>query len=63
LPKLEAGTQVTYQVFVEAVRVGEQRFRLELSADQLDRDRPVIEEENTTVFEDLAEMDRNAPGR
>jgi uncharacterized repeat protein (TIGR01451 family) len=61
LPTLEPGKMVMYEVFVEATRIGEQRFRLELTADQLDPGRPVVEEENTTVFEDNAALQRNVP--
>jgi uncharacterized repeat protein (TIGR01451 family) len=49
LPKLDAGKLVTYEIFVEAAQVGEQRLRVEVTAKQLEKG-PVIEEENTTVF-------------
>jgi uncharacterized repeat protein (TIGR01451 family) len=60
LPELAAKKQVTYEVTVEATRVGEQRFRVELSADQLELG-PIVEDENTTVFEDEADLRKNAP--
>lgn len=59
LPELGAGKQVSYEVTVEAMRVGQQRFRAELSADQLEMG-PVIEDENTTVFEDDLDLRKNA---
>jgi len=58
LPKLEANSQVTYEVFVVAGQpAGPTRFRALISADQLENG-DIIEEENTTIFQDIPE-----PGR
>jgi uncharacterized repeat protein (TIGR01451 family) len=51
IAKLEAMTNQTYEIFVEARRAGETRVHIEVSADQLERG-PVIEEESTTLFEE-----------
>ncbi len=59
--RLEPKGADVYEVFVEAMRVGEQRFHVEVTADQLERERPVVEEENTTVFEDDKALPRHAP--
>lgn len=52
LKELAPGAQVTYEVFVKALKVGDVRFRVELRADQLDSGQPVIEEESTLLFAD-----------
>lgn len=52
LPKLDSAAKVTYELFVEAVRSGDSRLRVEVMADQLEAG-PLIEEENTTVVSDV----------
>jgi uncharacterized repeat protein (TIGR01451 family) len=49
LPTLPAGQNVVYEIFAQAVRDGDWRFRVEMTADQLPAG-PVIEQESTTVF-------------
>ncbi len=51
LPTLEPGASQTYEIVAEARRAGPTRVHVEVSADQLERG-PVIEEENTTLFEE-----------
>lgn len=52
LPKIDAGTQARYEIFVEAVEAGVTYFHIEVVADQLDSGRPVIEQESTTIVDD-----------
>jgi hypothetical protein len=47
---LAPGASLTWEVFVRAQRVGDARFRIRLTADQLQRGGPVMEEESTIVF-------------
>jgi uncharacterized repeat protein (TIGR01451 family) len=52
LKELKAGERQTYEVFVSAVKPGDARFRVTLTADELQVGGPVIEEESTQVFRD-----------
>ena len=52
LPTLEPGGKREYQVFVKAVRPGDARFRIEMTADQLKAGGPVHEEESTRVYQE-----------
>ncbi len=54
LPKIDVGTQARYEIFVEALLGGVTRLHVEVTADQLDIGRPVIEQESTTVVDDRA---------
>ncbi|MFO0865871.1 MAG: hypothetical protein U0744_14680 [Gemmataceae bacterium] len=49
LPFLEAESKTSYEVYVKGDRAGDARFHIEVLADQLDNNRPVIEEESTLV--------------
>jgi len=49
LPFLEADAKTAYEVYVKAEKAGDVRFHVEVFADQLDNNRPVIEEESTLV--------------
>jgi uncharacterized repeat protein (TIGR01451 family) len=54
-PSLEPGASLTYEVFVVGVKAGDARFRIVLTADQLQAGGPVREEESTMVYlEDTA---------
>ncbi|MBX9677955.1 MAG: DUF11 domain-containing protein [Gemmataceae bacterium] len=46
---LEPDAKTAYEVFVKGERAGDARFHVEVLADQLDNNRPVIEEESTLV--------------
>jgi uncharacterized repeat protein (TIGR01451 family) len=48
---LDAGGRTSFEVFVKGVQTGDTRFRIELSADQLERG-PVVEVESTYVYDD-----------
>jgi hypothetical protein len=48
LPALASGEQAAYEVYVRGMRPGDARFRVKLTADQLEAG-PVQEEENTTI--------------
>ncbi len=50
LPRIEVGTKVRYEIVVEAARAGVTIFQIDVMADQLDR--PVIEQESTTIVDD-----------
>jgi len=50
LKELKAGDRQVYEIFVNAVRPGDARFRVTLTADQLMAGGPVFEEESTQVF-------------
>lgn len=52
LPTLEAGERKEYEVYTRAVDVGEMRFRIQITADQLKEGGPVHEDESTTVYAD-----------
>ena len=52
LKELKAGEKLTYEIFVTAVKPGDARFRVTLTADELQVGGPVIEEESTQVFRD-----------
>jgi uncharacterized repeat protein (TIGR01451 family) len=53
VPRLDAKGDLNYEIFVDARRPGEVRFRVEVGADQLERG-PVVEEESTTIIGDAA---------
>jgi uncharacterized repeat protein (TIGR01451 family) len=50
LKALAPGATVQYRVFVQALRAGDVRFKVELTADQLQAGGPVREEQATRVF-------------
>jgi uncharacterized repeat protein (TIGR01451 family) len=50
LKSLAAGEKKTYQVRVKALRPGDVRFKVELTADQLQGGGPVHEEDSTTIY-------------
>jgi uncharacterized repeat protein (TIGR01451 family) len=52
LKELKAGERLTYEVFVTAAKPGDARFRVTLTADELQAGGPVFEEESTQVFRD-----------
>jgi uncharacterized repeat protein (TIGR01451 family) len=52
LVELKAGERQVYEVFATAVRPGDARFRVVLTADELQKGGPVVEEESTRVFSD-----------
>lgn len=52
LPKLDVGTQAKYEIFAEALQAGVTIFRIEVTSDQLEAGRWVIEEESTTIVDD-----------
>lgn len=49
LPSLPEGERRTFEVFVQGVKPGDYRFRVQIIADQLEAG-PVIEEESTRVY-------------
>lgn len=49
LPSLAEGDRKTYEVFVQGMKPGDFRFRVQMSADQLEAG-PVLEEESTRVY-------------
>jgi uncharacterized repeat protein (TIGR01451 family) len=51
LPAIEVGSQASYEIFVEALKVGVTRFHIEVRADQLDSG-PVVEQEITNIVDD-----------
>ncbi len=52
---LEPGAKVDFEVFVKGVKAGDARFRIEMSADQLERG-PVVEEESTIIYDDSGKI-------
>jgi len=58
LPGLEVGAKVEYEVYVQAVRPADARFKIEMSADYQEAG-PVRQEESTTIFPENG----NAPRR
>src|SRR5262249_828460 len=58
LKSLAPGKKEEYEVRVKALRGGDARFKVELTADQLKAGGPVHEEESTTIF---APKTREAP--
>lgn len=52
LPALEPGEKRDYEVFVKAVRPGDIRFKIEMTADQLRAGGPVHEEESTRIYQE-----------
>jgi uncharacterized repeat protein (TIGR01451 family) len=52
LKELKPGEKLTYEVFVKAVKAGDARLKVTLTADELKAGGPVIEEESTQVFRD-----------
>jgi uncharacterized repeat protein (TIGR01451 family) len=50
LGSLEPGGKREYEVYVKAVKVGDVRFKIEMSADQLKAGGPVHQEESTRVY-------------
>lgn len=54
LPTLDPGARVEYEVFTRALAVGDLRFRIQMTADQLKEGGPVHEEESTTVYDEDA---------
>lgn len=63
IPKIEVGTQARYEIFVEAVKGGVTLFHVEVYSDHLDADRPVREQEGTTVVDDRAKVQVNPSSR
>ena len=53
LPKIDVGTQVKYEIFVEAVKGGVTLFHIEVTADGFEGGK-IIEQELTTVVDDRA---------
>ncbi|MCI0738198.1 MAG: DUF11 domain-containing protein, partial [Gemmataceae bacterium] len=60
IPQLAPGQQTEYQVFVAGAKPGDQRFRIEIRADQLEAG-PVIEEESTRVYVENGETAATKP--
>jgi uncharacterized repeat protein (TIGR01451 family) len=58
---LPPGQSARWEVFVEAVREGDARFRISLTADQLKAGGPVREEESTTIFTDVPDVPAEPP--
>jgi uncharacterized repeat protein (TIGR01451 family) len=52
LPHLEPGVKQEYEVYVKALRPGDVRFKVELTADQLRVGGTVHEEESTRVYQE-----------
>jgi uncharacterized repeat protein (TIGR01451 family) len=52
MPKIDVGSHVRYEIFVEAILAGRTRFHAEVMADQLEIGRPVIVQELTTIVDD-----------
>jgi uncharacterized repeat protein (TIGR01451 family) len=50
---LEPGQEARYQVSVRAVKAGDVRFRVEMTADQLTSGKPVLREASTTIANPL----------
>jgi uncharacterized repeat protein (TIGR01451 family) len=51
---LAAGGEVKYRIYVKALRAGDVRFKVDVTADQLTSG-PVHEEESTTLYADIAQ--------
>ncbi len=60
LPQLAPGQLTEYQVYVAGAKPGDQRFRVEIRADQLEAG-PVIEEESTRVYVENGEVAAKTP--
>jgi uncharacterized repeat protein (TIGR01451 family) len=56
LPTLAVDGTATYEVYVRALRPGDVRFKVEVTADQLKAGGPVHVEESTTIYTDIAPM-------
>jgi uncharacterized repeat protein (TIGR01451 family) len=54
LKTLAPGAAVTYEIFTRALKPGDVRFKVDVTADQLRVGGPVHEEESTTIFADLS---------
>jgi uncharacterized repeat protein (TIGR01451 family) len=52
LATLEPGAKQQFEVFVKALRPGDVRFKIEMTADQLKAGGPVREEESTRVYQE-----------
>ncbi|MSU77125.1 MAG: DUF11 domain-containing protein [Gemmataceae bacterium] len=52
LPKIDVNAEARYEIQVEALKIGVTRFHVEVRADQLTSQLPVIEQELTTVVDD-----------
>jgi uncharacterized repeat protein (TIGR01451 family) len=52
IAQIPAGQQANYRITCEAVAQGHARFEVQITADQLDPGRPVVEQESTTVVDD-----------
>jgi uncharacterized repeat protein (TIGR01451 family) len=55
-PSLASEAKITYEVFTKGVRPGDARFRVVVTADQLQAGGPVREEESTMIFQDVARV-------
>ena len=55
MASLEPGAKGEFEVFVKGVAPGDSRFKIEMTADQLDRG-PVIEEESTIIYEESGKL-------
>jgi uncharacterized repeat protein (TIGR01451 family) len=58
LKELKAGERQTFEVFTQAVKPGDARFRVVLTADQLQMGGPVVWEESTQVFSEQVPVAR-----
>jgi hypothetical protein len=58
LASLEAGAKAEYEVHVRALKPGDVRFTIELTADQLKAGGPVREQESTTIFPENGNVPR-----
>jgi uncharacterized repeat protein (TIGR01451 family) len=58
LKELKPGERQVFEVFTQAVQAGDARFRVVITADQLQKGGPVIEEESTQVFSDALPVSR-----
>jgi hypothetical protein len=54
LLKLEPGATAEFEVFVRGLKVGEHRFTVQLSADQIREGGPVQETESTVIYSEDA---------
>lgn len=52
---LEPGAKEEFEVYVKGVAAGDARFKIEMSANQLDRG-PVVEEESTIIYEENGKL-------
>lgn len=53
LATLEPGVQKTYEVYARALTAGDMIFAVQMTADQLSKGGPVMEQERTTVFSEV----------